>query len=178
MKRCRAHVVGLVILILIMVSFSSVHAEEKAVAESSDTAVGSILDLLKEKKIISNEDASAFVHRMVYKTMAKEDVKALVDLLREKGVVTGEEAAGFIQKLAGNPSSGEQQVSVAQAGPQEADKLVLPAGDKEFIRQLRELWIKKGNRPVDFDTQFGDIKDPEEIIGRMRVQGVITRAMP
>ena len=177
MKRCCARLIGLALMFLFIWNVSPAHAEEGAVAESSDTAVGSILDLLKEKKIISNEDASAFVRRMVYKTMAKEDVKALVDLLREKGVVTGEEAAGFIQKLAGTPASGEQQGSVARAPSarsQEADKLILPAGDNEFIRQLRELWVKKGNRPVDFDTQFGDLKDPEEIIGRMRVQGVIT----
>ena len=179
MKRFRASLVGLALMFLFTWSVSSVHAEEKAVAESSDTAVGSILDLLKEKKIISNEDASAFVRRMVYKTMAKEDVKALVDLLREKGVVTGEEAAGFIQKLAGTPVSREEKGVVSQApvaGVQEANKLILPAGDKEFIRQLRELWIKKGNRPVDFDTQFGDIKDVKEIIDRMRVIGVITPA--
>ncbi len=176
MKRCCALLVGLALMYLFTWNVSPVHAEE-AVAQGSDTAVGSILDLLKEKKIISNEESAAFVRRMVYKTMAKEDVKALVDLLREKGVVSGDEAAGFIQKLAGAPSSEGQSGSVAQAPVsrlQGADRLILPAGDNEFIRQLRELWVRKGNRPVDFDTQFGDIKDAEEIIGRMRVQGVIT----
>lgn len=169
----------LAMLTLIMVNVSSVYAEEKAVAESSDTAVGSILDLLKEKKIISDKESVAFIRQMVHKTLAKEDLKALVDLLREKGVVTGEEAAGFIQKLAQTPSPVEEKGTVMQAPVarvQETDKLVLPSGDKEFIKQLRELWIKKGNRGVDFDTQFGDIKDVEEIIGRMRVQGVITPA--
>lgn len=177
MKRCRALVVSLALLVFILVNFTSVHAEENAVAEGSDTAVGSILELLIEKKIITSAEAAAFVRQMVYKTIAREDLKALVDLLREKGVVTGAEAAGFIQKLAMTPSPVEEKGKVAQAPAakvQEADKLVLPAGDKEFIRQLRELWIKKGNRGVDFDAQFGDIKDVEAIIDRMRVIGVIS----
>jgi hypothetical protein len=177
MKRCRARVVGFAMLVFIMVNFTSVHAEEKAVAEGNDTAVGSILELLIEKKIITGEEAAAFVRQMVYKTLAREDMKALVDLLREKGVVTGDEAASFIQKLARTPSPEEEKRPVAQAPVakiEEAEKLVLPAGDKEFIRQLRELWVKKGNRGVDFDAQFGDIKDVETIIDRMRVIGIIT----
>jgi len=132
---------------------------------------------LMEKKIITSGEAAAFVRQMVYKTLAREDLKALVDLLREKGVVTGDEAASFIQKLASTPSPVEEKRPVAQAQVAkigEANNLVLPAGDKEFIRQLRELWIKKGNRAVDFDAQFGDIKDVETIIDRMRVIGIIS----
>ena len=179
MKRFCARLAGFALMSLFIWNVSPVIASEKVVADSGDSSVGMILDLLKEKKIISNEESASFVRNMVYKTLAKEDLKALVDLLRDKGVVTGEEAAGFIQRLAGTPSPEEEKGAVKQAavaGIQDANKLVLPAGDKEFIQRLRELWIKKGNRGVDFDTQLGDIKDPEEIIGRMRVIGVITPA--
>jgi hypothetical protein len=166
-------------MFLFIWNVSPVFADDKAVAESNDSPVGRILDLLKEKKIISNEESAAFIRQMVYKTLAREDLKALVDLLREKGVVTGEEAASFIQNVARTPLSEEGKGSVTQAPVakvQEANQLVLPSGDKEFIRQLRELWIRKGNRGVDFDTQFGDIKDVKELIDRMRVIGVITPA--
>ena len=179
MKRCCARLAGIALLFLFIWNVSPVFADDKTVADSNDSPVGRILDLLKEKKIISEEESAAFIRQMVYKTLAREDLKALVDLLREKGVVTGEEAASFIRNVAGTPLSEEGKGSVAQAPAakvQEVDKLILPAGDKEFIRQLRELWVKKGNRKVDFDTQFGDIKDVGEIIGRMRVIGVITPA--
>jgi len=177
MKRCRAHLVGLALMFLFIWNVSSVYADDKAVADSNDSPVGRILDLLKEKKIISDEESAAFIRQMVYKTLAREDLKALVDLLRAKGVVTGEEAASFMQNVAGTPLSEEGRGSIAQvpaAKIQEANQLVLPAGDKEFIRQLRELWVKKGNRKVDFDTQLGDITDVKELIDRMRVMGVIT----
>jgi polyhydroxyalkanoate synthesis regulator phasin len=115
-----------------------------------------------EKKIITSGEAAAFVRQMVYKTLAREDMKALVDLLREKGVVTGDEAAAFIQKLAKTPTPEEEKRPAAQAPVAkiaEANNLVLLAGDKEFIRQLRELWIKKGNR--------GSISTPSLAISRM-----------
>lgn len=179
MKRCCARLAGIVLMFLFIWNVSPVIASDKAVADSNDSPVGRILDLLKEKKIISDAESAAFIRQMVYKTLAREDLKALVDLLREKGVVTGEEAASFIQNVARTPLSEEGKGSVAQAPAtkvQEANQLVLPSGDKEFIRQLRELWIRKGNRGVDFDTQFGDIKDVKELIDRMRVIGVITPA--
>jgi hypothetical protein len=179
MKRCCARLVGLALLFLFIWNVSPVYADDKAVAESNDSPVGRILDLLKEKKIISDQESAAFIRQMVYKTLAREDLKALVDLLREKGVVTGEEAASFIQNVARTPLSEEGKGSVAQAPAtkvQEANQLVLPSGDKEFIRQLRELWIRKGNRAFDFDTQLGNITDVKELIDRMRVIGVITPA--
>jgi hypothetical protein len=166
-------------MFLFIISISPVHAGAEAVPQGGDTAVGSLLDLLKEKNIISDEESAAFVRQMVYKSLAKEDLKALVDLLREKGVVTGDEAAGFIRKIAATPSTGAGKEPVAQEEDyrvREANQLILPAGDNEFILKLRELWVSKGYRKVDFDAQFGDTRDAQEIIGRMRVQGVITPA--
>ena len=40
MKRCCARLVGLALMFLFIWNVSPVHAEDKAVAESSDTAVG------------------------------------------------------------------------------------------------------------------------------------------
>jgi hypothetical protein len=142
----------------------------------SEAPLGSILDLLKEKKIISDEESAAFIRRMVYKSLAREDLKALVDLLREKGVMNGEEAAGFIQNIGRTPVSaaGMEPSTTRSESVQAENGLVLPEGDRVLKGQLRDLWVKKGNRKVDFDRQFGEIRDPGEIIGRMRVMGVIT----
>ena len=177
MKRCCALIFVLALMFSFVWSVSPAHAEEFAAPPIGDTAVGSLLDLLKEKNIINDEESAAFVRQMVYKTLAKDDLKALVDLLREKGVVTGDEAAGFIRKIAAAPSP---EAGIAPAAQEQglmvrgADQLILPSGDSEFIMKLRELWVSKGYRKADFNDQFGDSRDVQDIIGRMRVQGVIT----
>ncbi|HTP64748.1 MAG TPA: putative porin [Geobacteraceae bacterium] len=179
MKRSGAWLAGFALLLMLVLIVSPVSAAEQAAADTGGDALGGILDLLKEKKVINDEESAAFIRRMVYKSLAREDLKALVDLLREKGVISGQEAASFIQNIGSTPLTGLERTEVAKVpaeGVQEDKRLMLPASDSTFKSQLRELWIKKGNRGVDFDAQFKDINDPEEIIGRMRVMGTITPA--
>ncbi len=179
MTRCRASMFVLALLFFFMQHITFACAEEKAIADNgSDSTLGSLLDLLKEKKIISNEESSAFVRQMVFKTLAREDLKALLNLLREKGVVSGEEAAGFIQKVGMTPMDVAEKGAISQervaARAPELGSMAPPSQDREFIGLLKEKWVKSGNRADDFDTVFPDPKDAETILGRMKVMGVLS----
>jgi hypothetical protein len=121
--------------------------------------MASVLELLRSKQIISDEEAKAL-------TLVGSDsqtARSLVELLKSKGVISPEEAV---------------KVGAAPAPAKETTGLkVLPASlDPKFIAQLRERWVQHKNRGKDFDEWFSGITDPEEIIGRMRVMGAISAA--
>ncbi|HEX9023555.1 MAG TPA: putative porin, partial [Geobacteraceae bacterium] len=178
MKRYRAKWLIFSLLILVLQHVPFAFAEERAAAESSgDAPLGSIIELLKEKRIITNDEAASFIRQMVYKSLAREDLKALVDLLRQKGVVSGEEAAGLIQGVAQTPVSGEKGEAATETASgvmPKIEKLASLSEDQEFIDSLKEKWVKSGNKADDFESIFPDPKDAEEIIDRMKVMGVFS----
>lgn len=180
MKRCCARMVGTALFFLCMLIFSASYAEDKAIAAGGDTAIGSLLDLLREKKIITTDESAAFLRQSGGKAIAREDVKALVNLLREKGVINGEEAAGFVQKLSTTTLTGEETGRAPEAPVKgketESAGLMFPADDVKLLAQLREKWVKSGNRRDEFDNVFIDTKDIAEIITRLRVMGVLSPA--
>ena len=151
MKRSLAPLMG-VLFLLSSLAVTGVGAEEKGPSAVSPFA--SVLELLRGKKIITDQEA---------KTLARgggsaAEAKSLVELLKEKGVISAEEATSIVPG----------QTELPQAG-------MLPASqDAKFIAQLRERWVKNKNRGKDFDEWFAGVSDPEEIIGRMRVMGALS----
>jgi hypothetical protein len=95
------------------------------------------------------------------------DLKALVNLLREKGVISGSEVEALGQNIA-KPTQPDADRGLT------ARKMLLPSEDKAFIAKLKELWVKDGNRPAAFDRLFGESRDIEEIIARLRVMGIVS----
>ncbi|KAF0219914.1 MAG: hypothetical protein FD174_1638 [Geobacteraceae bacterium] len=177
MKRCCARMVGTAMFFLCMLIFSASYAEEKAIAAGGDTVIGSILGLLREKNIITIDESAAFLRQSGGKAMPREDVKALVNLLREKGVISGEEAAGFVQKLSKTALTGEETGGAPEVPVTgESAGLIFPVDDVKLLAQLREKWVKSGNRRDEFDIVFIDTRDMAEIINRLRVMAVLSPA--
>ena len=131
---------------------TAVHAEEKTAPASP---LGPVLELLRSKRIISDEEAKTLALREGGATEARN----LVELLKGKGVISEAEAAQLYQ---------------APAPEGVGEKVLPPSQNAKFIAQLRQRWVKNKNRGRDFDEWFAGVSDPEEIIGRMRVMGAVS----
>jgi hypothetical protein len=157
MSRRLASISG-ALLLLLSLSVASVGAEENRAP--SDSPFGPVLELLREKRIISAEEAKALALR----GGSRQELSSLVELLKGKGIISAEEAA---------------KVALPAAPPalDAVGEKVLPASqDAKFIAQLRERWVKNKNRGRDFDEWFAGMTDPEEILSRIRVMGALSAA--
>lgn len=152
MSRRVAPLLGALCLFLTLAA-APVHAENRAAA--ADGSLGSVLELLVDKGVLSAQEAASLSRRGVEAAQSA----SLVELLRAKGIISAEEAS----RLSAAPLSG---AAAAQVMP--------PSEDANFIAKLRELWVKKKNRGKDFDEYFAGMSDPEEVMGRMRVMGVLS----
>ncbi|MBJ6724280.1 putative porin [Geomesophilobacter sediminis] len=113
-----------------------------------------ILELLRSKNVITDEEAAALARQGA----EKADLKPLIELLRAKGVVSDQEAARL---------GSAQPHGLSEAGVHP------PSQDHKFLSYLRERWVKNKNRGRDFDEWFAGVEDPEEIIGKMQLMGGI-----
>jgi hypothetical protein len=150
---CRLAPLLWALFLLFSLAVTAVGAEEKGAVAPSP--FGSVLELLRSKKIITDQEA---------KTLARSggsasEARSLVELLKDKGVISAEEAATIVPRET----------------PPAPEPGMLPASqDAKFIAQLRARWVKNKNRGKDFDEWFAGVSDPEEIIGRMRVMGALS----
>lgn len=174
--RC-APMVGIVLFFYCMVMSATAFADDKSAADSGAVTIGSVIELLKEKKVISGDEASALLRQADIKGAPAGDLRALVDLLREKGVLSPSDAGALSRNAAAQSGAEASGSSPAPAVKNPATrKVLLPSEDKVFIAGLKERWVKKGYRAAEFDEVFPNYNDIEGIIARMRVMGVITPA--
>ena len=146
------------LFLLSSLAVTAVQAEETPAPAASPFA--SVLELLRSKRIISDEEAKTLALR----GGSAAEAGSLIELLAAKGLISAQEAS----KIA---------ASTASSAPEALGEKVFPASqDARFIAQLRVRWVKNKNRGKDFDEWFAGMNDPGEIIGRMRVLGALSPA--
>jgi len=161
MKRCFTPIAGVFLFFLSLCAVSAAHAQDTAsAAGGSAAAVQSILDLLREKRIISADEAAALGRDSGNGQASGRELQGLVDLLKQKGVLGSDDLAVLARDQAGSTAS--------------AGKMKLPSEDRGFVKILRERWVKNRNRAADFDELAAENGDAEDLIGRMRVMGAIS----
>jgi len=150
----------LVAALLICSCFLSAPAQASAAGPDDTAGVSYIIDKLREKMIITADEAASL--QRSGSEGGGSDLQALIELLKEKDVLSSEE----LSALKARPV----------AAPRQPAKVLLPSQDREFIRLLKERWVKNKNRGADFDELAAEHSDPADLIGRLRVMGALSAA--
>lgn len=130
-----------------------------------------LLNLLKERNVITEEEAAAIV-KQPETGKKQENINALLNLLNAKGIISVEEAAGLADESAA-PAPGKKVAGPAGRNTATVP-LILPMDDRRFIRMLKDKWLEIGKKDEEFYPTFNDSRDPEYLIKRMKELEIIT----
>lgn len=106
-------------------------------ASAQPAGIEALLDLLKEKGVISAEDGAAF--REKGGPASRSDIKGVIDLLRAKGTISNDEAAAFMQRLTAQPLTDKKVADAAPQQPGSEAKGAAPIPNDELKPTLEVL---------------------------------------
>jgi polyhydroxyalkanoate synthesis regulator phasin len=126
-------------------------------AASRPVEMDMLLNLLRDKGLITAEESAAFERRSSGGTASRSDIKAIIDLLRSKGSISDQEAVNFLQKLTAKPLKEEQ---TAAPSPEKSEPEIAPATppfDEDMVRAaLNVILVKQGVLGADEAAQIGE----------------------
>jgi hypothetical protein len=131
-----------------------------------------LVNLLRDKGLITADESAAFLQRPGGGTVSRSDIKAIIDLLRSKGRISDQDAANFLQKLTAKPlkeeptavapthETSESGVVPAAPAPETNEAGIVPAAppvDEDMTRAtLNMILVKQGVLGADEAEQIAD----------------------
>jgi hypothetical protein len=116
-----------------------------------------LLNLLRNKGLITAEESAAVGHQSAGVGVSRSDIKAVIDLLRSKGSISDQDAVNFLQKLTAKPLKEEQAAAPA---PEKNEPDIVPAVppvDEDMTRAtLNMILVKQGVLGADEAEQIAE----------------------
>lgn len=138
---------------MLMMSF----AVTAGAASAQPGGIEALLELLRDKGVISAEEGAAFRDRSG--PASRSDLKAVIDLLRAKGTISGDEAAAFLQSLTARPQKeAEKPANMPKAQPEAEAKGGAPIPDDELrptLEVLREQGVLGADEAAQISERIG-----------------------
>ncbi|MHC1743845.1 MAG: putative porin [Syntrophobacteraceae bacterium] len=149
MKNARSIIVSICLLLAMILPASLALAKGASPAPGSQDGMGAMIELLRQKGLISPDEASALLESTKGGASGHE-MSAVLQLLQHKGIISAEEAASLAAQ------------SGASAGQQRVVSLGPGSRDEEYVRQLS----KRVARELQQDIQKQVKTEVQEETGR------------
>jgi polyhydroxyalkanoate synthesis regulator phasin len=130
---------------------------------SSPVEMDILLNLLRNKGLITAEESTAIGQRPGSGTVSRSDIKAVIELLRSKGSISDQDAANFFQKLTAKPLKEEKVAAPAPEKNEPAEKKepdivpAVPPVDEDMTKAtLNMILVKQGVLGADEAEQISE----------------------